>query len=164
MRISRSNSYFSAQTACASRRGLGCTGGFYAAAPLILAIALVWPFGGGGTKVNMTAGKDTPAAQGTVQVQRGGKNANNSKLDIKVQSLAKPTALTPPHNNYVVWLEPDGQSPKNQGELRVDDKEKGELKAVTPHKRFKVFITAEQSPTAQQPSGPQVLSAKVVTS
>lgn len=165
MRISRRKKCtFSAQTASAPKRGPGSTGGFYAAAPLILAVALIWPFGGGGRKIHMTAGKDTPAAQGTIQVQRGDKNNNNSKIDLKVESLAKPTALTPPHNNYVVWLEPDGQQPKNEGELRVDDDQKGELKTVTPYKRFKVFITAEESPTTQRPSGPQVLSANVVTS
>ena len=162
MRTRRRKFDFSAQTAL--RCDPAAAGRFYAAAPLILALALFWPFGGGGQKVHMTAGKETPGAQGTVQVQRGDKNSNNSKLDIKVDSLAKPSALTPPRNNYVVWIEPEGQSPKNQGELRVNENQKGELKAVTPYKRFKVFITAEESPTPQQPTGPQVLTAQVVTS
>lgn len=162
MRTSRRNFDFSAQTAL--RCDPAATGRLYAAATLILALTFFWPFGGGGKKVHMTAGKGTPAAQGTVQIQRGDKNNNNSKIDVKVESLAKPSALTPPHSNYVVWIEPEGQSPKNQGELRVDENQKGELKTVTPYKRFKVFITAEESPTAQQPKGPQVLAAQVVTS
>ncbi len=126
--------------------------------PLILGFALMWPFGGG-QKIQMMAGKSTPGAHGVIRVQTS-KNGN-TKLDTKVYALAKPSSLNPPANVYVLWIEPPGQNPKNEGEIRVNQKLDGELKAETPYKRFKVFITSEQNAQAQAPEGDQVLSAEV---
>lgn len=130
----------------------------YAVLPLILGLVLIWPFGGG-KNVKMMAGTDTPAAQGTINVRHG--DNHNTKLDIKVHALAQPSSLHPPANVYVVWVQPPGQNPKNAGEIAVNNNLDGELKAVTPYKRFKVFITAEQNAQAESPQGPQVLSADV---
>jgi len=127
--------------------------------PLILGLVLIWPFGGGGKNVKMMAGTDTPAAQGTIKVQHG--DNHNTKLDIKVHALAQPSSLHPPANVYVVWVQPPGQNPKNAGEVTVNDNLDGELHTVTPYKRFKVFITAEQNAQSESPAGPQVLSADI---
>jgi hypothetical protein len=136
------------------RRGAGYS---FVLAPLVLG-AMLWPFPSA-KKVPMVAGHETPAAHGTIMVKDT--DNNNAKLDIKVQSLAEPTALTPPKNAYVVWIQPQGEQPQNQGELKVNDKQEGELHTVTPYQRFKVFITAEQNAQAKTPSGPQVLTADV---
>ena len=138
---------------------LGNRSAFFAvAAPLLLSMMFFWPFGGG-KKVPMNSGKVDPAAQGTVTFHTTGNN--NVNVDTKVKYLAKPSSLTPPENIYVVWFEPNGQQPVNEGALKVDSSLNGELKTVTPYKNFKVFVTAEKSAQVQSPQGPQVLTANV---
>jgi len=127
--------------------------------PAILCLTLIWPFGGGGKKIQMMAGTETPGAQATVTAQTGGND--NTDLNIKVHNLALPSSLTPAENVYVVWVQPPGESPKNMGELKVDNKQSGDLHTETPYKRFTIFVTAEKDPQVQQPQGPRVLSADV---
>jgi len=130
-------------------------------APLVLCLAFFWPFGGG-TKVQMMSGTETPAAHGKITI----KNGPNGNLDlgIKVEALAKPSSLTPAENVYVVWLQRPGELPHDMGELQVNDKLDGKLQSETPDRRFKIFITAEQNAQEQAPQGPQVLSADVAGS
>ena len=129
--------------------------------PLFLIMAMFWPFGGG-KKVDMLAGQSTPAAQGTIDIKTS--QNKNTHIDLKVRALAKPSSLTPPANVYVVWIEPPGENPKNEGQLHVDKDLNGELQTEVPYKRFRIFITAEQDPQAQTPTGTQVLSADVAQS
>lgn len=126
---------------------------------LVLGLALIWPFGGGGRKVQMMSGAQTPAAHGTVTITKS--NNGNTALDLKVQSLAKPSSLNTPENAYVVWIQPPDKQPINEGELRVDKNLNGQIHTETPYKRFKLFITAEQNPEAQTPDGATVLSADI---
>jgi hypothetical protein len=134
---------------------------FFAVAPMLLALILFWPFGGS-EKVPMVAGTQTPAARGTVTVHIS--SNNNSRLDLKVQALAKPSSLTPAANAYVVWVQPPGEPAQNEGELKVDKNLNGELHTETSYKRFKVFVTAEQNAQVHAPSGPEVLTADVAQS
>jgi hypothetical protein len=126
--------------------------------PTLLGCLLFWPFGGS-KKIDLMAGHETPGAHGTVSAKVGPNK--NTKLDVKVYSLAQPNSLTPPENTYVLWVQPPGENPKNQGQLIVDKNENAQLHTEVPYKRFKVFITAEQNPQVQMPTGPQVLSADV---
>ena len=130
--------------------------------PVVFLVALIWPFGGGGHKVQMMAGTAVPGAQATITLKTS--DNRNTELDIKAQNLAQPSSLTPAENVYVVWIEPPGQSAQNQGQLRVGQNENGELHTETAFKRFQVFITAEQNAQVQMPSGPKVLSADIAGS
>jgi hypothetical protein len=60
--------------------------------------------------------------------------------------LAKPSALTPSKNAYVVWIEGKDKQPQNVGQLRVNDKLESILEATTPNEHFDIFITAEDNP------------------
>ena len=131
---------------------------FYSFAPILLGLALVWPFGGG-KDVRMLAGSLDPAARCNIHVKGG--DSGNTALDMKAESLAAPSALNPPKNAYVVWLQPPDQDAQNIGQLTVGSDEKGELKTVTSFKRFHVFVTAENQAQLHQPEGPVVLSADV---
>lgn len=135
--------------------------GFLAAAlPLMFALAFIWPFGGGGTKVQMTPNANqTPAAQGTITVSSG--NNNNTRIEVKVKNLAPASSLRNPSEVYVVWIQPENQSPKNEGQIDVGSNRSGELKTETAFKHFKVFITPEKKPTVTEPTGPHVLNATV---
>jgi hypothetical protein len=119
----------------------------------------IWPFSSG-TEIQMTPSAGVPAAEGSVNVQKS-KDNGNTKLDIKVRHLAKPASLTPSEGNYVVWVRPNGEPATSQGEIRVDNDLNGELKAVTASKDFDLLITAEQSGTANSPTGVEVLHAHV---
>ncbi len=130
---------------------------FFAVTPFALAIALIWPFGGT-RKIEMNAAQSVPAARGVVYL--GHDPNNNTKVDLKVTYLAHPNSLTPPAADYVVWIQANGRSPEDQGELHIDGNLKGELKIVTPYKDFTIFVTAEQDPRPQSP-GEQVLTAQV---
>jgi hypothetical protein len=131
---------------------------FFSFAPALLFFALIWPFSGG-KDVQMMAGESNPAARGTIHLHVG--DNGNTELDMKAESLAAPSALTPSKNAYVVWIEPAGEAPQNHGQISPDKNQKAELKTATPYKRFKVFITAEDQAQIQMPEGPKILSADV---
>jgi hypothetical protein len=131
---------------------------FYSFAPALLLLAFVWPFSGG-KDVQMMAGKSNPAARGTIHLHVG--DNGNTELDLKADSLASPSALNPPKNSYVVWIQSPGEAPQNHGQITIDNDQKAELKTATPYKRFKIFVTAEDQPQMQTPEGPTVLSADV---
>jgi hypothetical protein len=125
--------------------------------PAVLCLALFWPFGG--KTIRMASAKEVPAAHGVIhaKINRNG----NTQVDINARALAKPSALTPPEETYVVWFQPPGHDPTNEGALKVDGNLNGDLKTETPYKDFKVFITAEKYAQLRQPEGPTVLSAQV---
>ena len=121
----------------------------------VLAVATV----GWAKTYHMTSTSTVPGAAGNVYV---GKEKNgNIKVDVKVSHLAKLGRLTPPANNYVVWLQQEGSQPQSQGELKIGNNLKGELKATTPLKNFNVFITAETDSQTKTPSDQVILQATV---
>jgi hypothetical protein len=103
-----------------------------------------------------------PAAQGEAEV--GHDKNGNQEVKLTVRHLAKPETLTPPKQAYVVWVQPSGEQPKNSGVLRIDSELKGEFRTNTPYKKFDLFVTAEDSPTATSPSGPEVMRQQIQAS
>lgn len=101
-----------------------------------------------------------PGATGTIDAKPA-KAGENTEAMLKVDHLAKPTLLTPPANEYVVWLEPQGGQPENVGVLRVGDNEKGDLKMTTTAAKFTVLVTAESDAHPQRPSNRLVLRTEV---
>ncbi len=108
----------------------------------------------------MQATSITPGATGTVDAKPD-KNGGNMEVTVKVDHLARPTLLTPPANEYVVWIEPEDGAPQNQGVLQVGENEKGELKMTTTSSRFKVLVTAESEAHPKTPSNRVVLQSNV---
>lgn len=101
-----------------------------------------------------------PAAAGTVKVDKD-KNGNY-KVKLEVHHMARPSALTPPRQAYVVWVQVRGGQPENDGQLKVNDKLDATLETTTPHEQFDVFITAEQDPSTQSPTGPELMHGSIV--
>ncbi|MCU1307313.1 MAG: hypothetical protein JWN45_2008, partial [Acidobacteriaceae bacterium] len=54
-----------------------------------------------------------------------------------------------------------GKGPENQGQLKVNDNLDGSFEGSTPYPVFDIFITAEDSPAASTPSGPQLLKGSM---
>ena len=132
-------------------------------ATAVLLFGFLGIFGPSGRTYHLTPGTMVPAASGTVHVQRD-KNNGNMKLDIKVKNLALPASLTPPQNEYIIWIEPYGQdaaAPIKVGAIGVDSKLQGELKTETPSKSFNVIVTAEKSAAVSSPSDSVVLRGHV---
>lgn len=87
----------------------------------------------------------------------------NYELDLKVDNLLPPERAHAGANTYAVWIQPPGkETPTHLGNLQYNDNNRrGELRTVTPHHSFEMFVTAEQSTTPGQPQGPKVLSETV---
>ena len=105
--------------------------------------------------------QSVPGATGKVDVSKD-KNGN-FRIKLEVYHLAKPTSLTPPKQNYIVWLERRDNQPVALGELRVNGDLKGTLEATTPalSDQFEIFVTAEDNPNAPVPSEPKLLRTTV---
>ena len=100
-----------------------------------------------------------PAADAQLTHQKD--DNGNTKIKIHTYHLAKPDALTPARESYVVWIEPNGQPPQNMGVIKVNGNLESEFQTRTPFKNFKVYITAEDGPKVTTPSGDHILEANV---
>ncbi len=102
-----------------------------------------------------------PAAVGEVKVKKD--DNNNYRVEISVENLAEPNRLPVPKSVYVAWAQTGGGSPQNLGQVRsssglFSSKLKAELKTVTAYKPSRIFITAEDVPTATYPSSYVILN------
>ena len=114
-------------------------------------------------KINFTTSQVEPAAVGRVKLTRD--NNNNYIVDIKITHLASPEKLSPPKDTYVVWIVTEDNSIKNIGKIKsssgfLSQTLKGSLRAVTPAKPKKVFITAETGGDIHHPGIPVVLTTE----
>jgi hypothetical protein len=101
-----------------------------------------------------------PGARGVVHTETD--ENGNTKLKVEVEHAATPQQLNPPHQYYVVWIAENGKPPKALGELKVRSEDaKGTLEAVASAKVFDVFVTAEDTPNPETPSGAIVVQGHV---
>lgn len=108
----------------------------------------------------MVADQSVPAASGTVHAERD-KDNGNTKIEIKVNHLARPSNLNPSATTYLVWIRPSGGDAVKQGAIGIDKNLKGEMHTVTVAKNFEIFITSEQSDSVTVPSAVEVLQTHV---
>jgi hypothetical protein len=109
--------------------------------------------------MNLRPSAAVPGAQGRLSV--GHDSNGNSSIKIRVSHLAPPTSLSPPASNYVVWIQPEGKQAEPAGVLQVGKDRNGELTTTTPYMKFDIFITAEDSPRPEAPSGAEILRGMV---
>lgn len=109
--------------------------------------------------IPMTADASVPAATGKAHVSKD--NNGNLRLKLDVDHLAKPGSLTPARQAYVVWIQPRGKEPQNQGTLKVSGNLKGNFEDTVSNEDFEVFITAEDNPATQVPTEPKLLRAEM---
>ena len=108
---------------------------------------------------HMTASSIVPGASGELQV---GKEKNGDvKVELSADHLAKPGRLTPSANAYIVWFQEEGSQPQIQGELRIGQDLKAELKSTTTLHNFNVLVTAETDSQTKFPSEEVVLRTTV---
>ena len=126
---------------------------------LLCAVVLAVGTVGWAKNYHMSATKIVPGAAAEVNVEK--EKNGNVQVEVNVKHLAKPGLLTPPANSYVVWFQQQGSAPQNQGELKIGNDLKGELKSTTSLNNFNVFVTGETDPRAKTPSDQLVLQAIV---
>ena len=108
-------------------------------------------------KVKFTISPSVPAATAKGKV---GKDRNgNTTVKFEVRKLALPGKLTPARKFYVVWIQPPGQMPENRGRLTLNKRLIGKKTVTTPHRKFDIFITAEDTITGTFPAGEEVMRA-----
>jgi hypothetical protein len=54
-----------------------------------------------------------------------------------------------------------GKDPQYAGVLRVNENLEGSMSSTTPFQMFDVFVTAEDGPNVDRPSGPEVMRGAV---
>jgi hypothetical protein len=126
---------------------------------LLCAVVLAVGTVGWAKTYHMSATNIVPGAAAELNVEK--EKNGNIQVDVNVKHLAKPGLLTPPANSYVVWFQQQGSAPQNQGELKIGNDLKGELKSTTSLVNFNVFVTGETDPRAKTPSNQLVLQATV---
>jgi hypothetical protein len=109
--------------------------------------------------IPLVADASIPAGAGTIHYEHD-KN-HNIKFHIDTKHLARPDSLTPAKSVYVVWIQPRGKDPVNAGVLSVNEKLEGSFRGTTPYQTFDVFVTAEDSASADHPTGTPLMKATV---
>ena len=109
----------------------------------------------------MTGDPRDPSAQGTATVSTT--DDGNTQVDVEVKHLASPAKISPEATTFVVWVKDNYNetNPQNLGALKIDSDLNGKLTALTPLKSFDIYVTAEASPTATEPSNDPVLRTSV---
>lgn len=127
---------------------------------LIAAVVLAFATAASADQFKMRSGESNPAAMGVVHAN-GDRNGNLA-LVLEAKHLAPPDRLTPAHSVYVVWVQPAGKPAEVIGQLRVNTHdEAASLKTSVPYHNFDIFVTAEDNPKPDSPSGTEVLRASV---
>ena len=97
------------------------------------------------------------ARAGTANVRIELTYDRNNILEVKLSKVPDPFALNDKFTRYVLWVAtPDRQHVINAGQLRVDEKNRANMKTLTPLRRFILFITAETTGDVMTP-GPDIL-------
>ena len=112
-----------------------------------------------GTTLKFGVSSVVPAAEGKVIIKTD-KNQNHAVM-VKVGRLAVPERLTPPYEEYVVWMETGEHAIRNIGRLKsrssaLTNSLSASLKTVTSLEPRSFFITAEHDGDTQVP-GPLVV-------
>ena len=92
-------------------------------------------------------------------------NNENYSLDITLRNLVESRKLQPPRNTYVVWSETDRNGIQNIGQINsssglFSSTLKASLKAVTPFKPVRIFITAEDDVSIRYPASLVVMTTR----
>ena len=99
----------------------------------------------------------TPAAD--ISATKTQDRNNNYLIEVSTKNMASADRLSPPMNNYSVWLVTDNDGTKNLGQLDNKNGRNGTLKATTPFNGKEIFITAESKGDNAYPSGVEVARA-----
>ena len=129
----------------------------------IAVLFILFSFSSCAKKMVYSTSTIAPAATGFAKITKD-KNQNYS-IDITVRNLAPSKKLTPPRENYIVWVETESNGVKNIGQINTESGVfsralKASLQANIPFKPVHIFITAEDSQNTQYPGSMVVLTTQ----
>lgn len=81
---------------------------------------------------------------------------NNYIIEVTAELLASPDRLTPPRNNYSVWIVTDDNVTQNMGQLKNKNAKTATLTATTPFTVKEIFVTAEDKSNNSYPQGVEI--------
>lgn len=110
------------------------------------------------TTAKFPVSSEVPAAN-IVAKKKKDKN-NNYNIKLTAENLAEPGRLSPPKENYSVWIVTENDEVKNIGQLSLKNAKKVVLETVTPFNAKEIFITAENSGDLASPRGIRISRAK----
>lgn len=103
--------------------------------------------------------KKSAVVPGALIEARIGQDANdNYTVEVEVQNLAAPEALTPSKKAYVVWVEHQ-YGYQNIGQIKLNKNQDGSLESTTPFKPKSIVITAENEVAVVTPGSVKVLES-----
>ena len=131
---------------------------------VVFATFIIFSFGACAKKVNFMNSSVVPAARGDVHMSKD--HNQNYVMTLDIFNLAESTRLTPSRSTYVVWLAFNDGTVKNVGQIKsttgfMNKNLKATFKAVSATKPTKVFITAEDDGSVQNPASQIVLSTDI---
>lgn len=114
-------------------------------------------------KVRFATSTVVPAAQGYAKIKKD--DNQNYAIEVSINNLAEPKRLKPARSVYVVWIDTRNNGTKNLGQLVSSSgffsgNLTASLKAVTPYKPTRVFITAEKRSNIDMPDAQGILFTK----
>lgn len=113
------------------------------------ATAIGYQVGGGSTEIDLKATDAAPQAAGEAKVEAK-KGVTN--IEVKVKGMMPASKLGAELLTYVLWVvSPDGRT-SNVGEIQLNDRGEGELKATTQMETFSLIVTAEPYFSVRQPN------------
>ena len=132
---------------------------------IIVFSLIIISFGACSKKVSFMNSSVAPAARGDVQMSRD--HNRNYVMNLDIFNLAESTRLTPSRSTYVVWLMFNDGTVKNVGQIKsstgfMNKNLKATFKAVSATKPIKVFITAEDDGSVQNPAQQLVLTTDII--
>ena len=124
----------------------------------IAIVALILVLNSCATVVTFPISRVVPAA--IITANKKENKQNNCTLEITAKNLANANRLTPPENNYSVWIVSTAYGVKNVGQINVTNEKEILFQTVTPFNFDEVFITAESAGDLQYPHGVEITRIK----
>ena len=125
-----------------------------------LCLALLMTGSGCASRYKLDAEAPTYAAQAKISVKVNKTGIRSFRVEMI--HLAPPARIDPANQGYMVWIAVPGQATAKAGFLKYSERRRrGVLVATTPHAKFEIIVSIEQSSSVMAP-GPKVIVRKVV--
>lgn len=120
----------------------------------VLLLLFVITLGSCATNAKFCISPITPAAEGKAKITKD--RNKNYQVEVSVKYLASPDRLTPPREQYVVWMSTDNGDPINIGMLKSGSSNKAYLRTVSASRPIQIFVTAENFGDATWPGNEEI--------
>lgn len=120
-------------------------------------MAIGFPVGGGGTKVDLKGTDTMPRASGEAKIEA---KPGITNIDVTIKGLSLPSTLGAEYLTYVLWVvTPEGRT-GNSGELLLNKNGEAKLSATTLAQTFSMIVTAEPYFAVRLPSETVVMETE----